>query len=391
MKRKYILLCLLIIFISIKNSNAQPKVSTPNPDTGKVTIKIAPVHPLIEKDIYGYYMNFDITIKNHTSHTLELNSVEAAIMDEKGKLALRKFMNSQGNTPGIDLLVYTLIKPGETINIFNPFHTFPLDITIASVKYGLYLDYADNQQEKDLNKRRLPVDYDESAIIEVTPRVYVAKNDYLLPLRGKIIVWDGHDFYSHNRRSPNEAADSKVKQITANSSRYAYDLMSVDEKGSMYNGSPYAKQNWYSFGKPVFAPLDGVVIATQNDVPDNDFDGKTVKSPKLDPKADPEGMGNYIILQHANGEYSMLLHLETGTVSVRPGQMVRAGEEIGQVGFSGAVVYPHLHYSVTNGTKELAAEGLPNYFNNYKLYRGAAVVNIKRSRIDSGDIVESDK
>jgi len=391
MARKYALLCPLIIFFGIKNSNAQLKPQVSNPDTGKVSINIAPVHPLIEKDIYGYYMNFDITIKNHTSHMLELSSVEAAIMDDKGKLALRKFMNNEGSAPGIDLLVYTLIKPGETVSIFNPFHTFPLDITIASLKYGFYFDYADNQQEKDVNKKRLPVDFDESVVANITPRVYIAKNDYLLPLKGKIIVWDGHDFYSHNRRAANQTTDSKVAQITANSSRYAYDLMSVDEKGSMYNGSPYAKQNWYTFGKPVYAPLEGVVVAIQNDIPDNEFDGKTVKSPKLDPKKDPEGMGNYVIIQHANGEYSMMLHLEAGSVMAREGQMVKAGQEIGEVGFSGAVVFPHLHYSVTNGTKELASEGLPNYFNDYKLYRGNAVVNIKRSRIDSGDIVESDK
>jgi len=391
MTKKYPLLCLLAAFIGINSSNAQSKLQAPNPDTGKVVVNIGPVHPLIEKDIYGYYMNFDITIKNHTSHILELSSVEAAIMDDKGKLALRKFMNNEGSAPGIDLLVYTLIKPGETVKIFNPFHTFPLDITIASLKYGFYFDYADNRQETDMNKKRLPVDYDASVVSDITPRVYIAKNDYLLPLKGKIIVWDGHDFYSHNRRSTTEMADAKVAQITANSSRYAYDLMSVDDKGSMYNGSPFAKQNWYSFGKPVYAPLEGVVIAIQNDIPDNDFDGKTVKSPKLDPKTDPEGMGNYVILQHANGEYSMMLHLETGSVSVRPGQMVRSGDQIAEVGFSGAVVFPHLHYSVTNGTKELASEGLPNYFNDYKLYRGNSVVNIKRSRIDSGDIVESDK
>jgi len=137
--------------------------------------------------------------------------------------------------------------------------------------------------------------------------------------------------------------------------------------------------------------LEGVVVAVQNNIPDNDFDGKAVKSPKIDPKTDPEGMGNYVILQHANGEYSMMLHLEAGSVMLRPGQMVKAGEEIGEIGFSGSVVFPHLHYSVTNGTKELASEGLPNYFNDYKLFRGNAVVNIKRSRIDSGDIVESDK
>ncbi len=391
MNKRLILLCLLIVFIGIKYSSAQSKPQASNPDTGKVSVRISPVHPLIEKDIYGYYMNFDITIKNQTSHTIELSSIEASIMDDKGKLALRKFMNNEGSAPGIDLLVYTVIKPGETVNIFNPFHTFPLDITIAGLKYGFYFDHADNQQQKDLNKRRLPVDYDESVVSNITPRVYIAKNDYYLPLKGKIIVWDGHDFYSHNRRSASETASSKIAQITANSSRYAYDLMSVDEKGSMYGGSPYKKENWYSFGKPVYVPLEGVVVATQNDIPDNDFDGKTVKSPKLDPKADPEGMGNFVIIQHANGEYSMMLHLETGSVRVRPGQAVRAGDEIGEVGFSGTVVYPHLHYSVTNGTKELAAEGLPNYFNNYKLYRGNTTVNIKRSRIDSGDIVESDK
>src|SRR5580704_16459923 len=103
MTRKYALLCLLIVFFGIKISNAQSKLQAANTDTGKVSVKIGPVHPLIEKDIYGYYMNFDITIKNQTSHTLELSAVEAAIMDEKGKLSLRKFMNSQGNTPGIDL------------------------------------------------------------------------------------------------------------------------------------------------------------------------------------------------------------------------------------------------------------------------------------------------
>jgi murein DD-endopeptidase MepM/ murein hydrolase activator NlpD len=87
----------------------------------------------------------------------------------------------------------------------------------------------------------------------------------------------------------------------------------------------------------------------------------------------------------------MLLHLKQGSISVASGSLVKAGEQVGLVGFSGAAFYPHLHYSVTNGAKELAAEGLPNYFNDYKLYRGNVVVNVKRSRIDSGDIVESEK
>ncbi len=388
---KLAFLCIFPALMGLNSSQAQPKPQGNKADTSKLDVRVLPERPLIEKDIYGYYINFDITIKNPTSHTIELSSIEAAIMDDKGKLVLRKFIDSRNSGSGMDELAYTLIKPGETISIFNPFHTFPPDLTIASVKYGLYFYYADNQQEKVANKTRLPIDYDASVIKLITPRVYIAKNDYYLPLKGKLIVWDGHDFYSHNRRSPQEVAEPSITQITANSSRYAYDLMTVDANGSMYNGSPYKKENWYSFGKPVFVPMDGKVIAVQNSIPDNDFDGKTVKSPKLGPKADPEGMGNYVIIQHANGEYSMMLHLEAGSVTVRPGEMVRAGDQVALVGFSGAAFYPHLHYSVTNGAKELAAEGLPNYFNNYKLYRGNIVMNVKRSRIDSGDIVESDR
>ncbi|HWZ03273.1 MAG TPA: M23 family metallopeptidase [Mucilaginibacter sp.] len=385
------LICLFVILNSFKGGNNQPELQGPDTDTSKVAIKISPVRPLIEKDIYGYYMNFDITIKNQTNHTIELSSVEASVMDKTGKLVLRKFMNSNGKAPGIDLLVYTTIKPGETVNVFNPFHTFPPDLTIATVKYGFFFNYADTQQEIDNNKKRLPVDFDESVIKIITPQVYVAKNDYFLPLKGKIIVWDGHDFYSRNRRSSTDIADPKVKEITSNSSRYAYDLMNVDGNGSMYGGSPYKKENWYSYGKPVYVPLDGKIIAVQNTIQDNEYDGKTIKSPKSAATTDPEGMGNYVIIQHANGEYSMLLHLEAGSIKVKPGQMVKEGEELGSVGFSGQSMYPHLHYSVTNGAKELASEGLPNYFNNYKLYRGNVTVNVKRSRIDSGDIVESER
>jgi hypothetical protein len=389
--KKLALMFMILFLLYARISNAQQKVQVGKPDTSKLGVAISPDRPLIEKDIYGYYMNFDITIKNPTSHTLELSSIEAAIMDDKGKLAVRKFINSEGNAPGSEILTYTVVKPGETVTLLNPCHTFSPDVTIGSVKYGFYFNYADNDQQKELNKKRLPIDYDMSVVKAITPKVYIAKNDYFLPLKGKIIVWDGHDFYSHNRRSNLEISDPTLKQITANSSRYAYDLMSVDANGNMYSGSPYKKESWYSYGQPVIAPSEGTVVALQSSIPDNEYDGKMVKSPKLDAKADPEGMGNYVIIQHANGEYSMLLHLKPGSIPVRVGEQVKAGELLGLVGFSGSAFYPHLHYSVTNGAKELAAEGLPNYFNDYKLFRGNNVMSIKRSRIDSGDIVESEK
>ena len=173
-----------------------------------------------------------------------------------------------------------------------------------------------------------------------------------------------------------------------------YDLISVDDAGNMYTGSPFNKRNWLVFGKPVCAPAGGKVIAVKNDVADNDYKGKLIQAPKMAAGVDPLGKGNYIVIQHANGEYSELMNLEKGSITVKPGDMVKNGQQVAAVGFSGNARYPQLHYTVTSSPgkqKVLAAEGVPNYFNNYKLFRGDNVVKINRSRIDSGDIVESDR
>ena len=77
--------------------------------------------------------------------------------------------------------------------------------------------------------------------------------------------------------------------------------------------------------------------------------------------ADPLGLGNHIVIDHGNGEFSALLHMEKGSIKVKVGQMVTKDQEIGTVGFSGDAVYPHLHYMVMNGKKIMTAgKGLPS-------------------------------
>jgi len=392
MIKNFAIICVTFFLFGFKNGKTSPPLHKLIADTGKVPeIRILPAKPLVEKDIRGYYLNFDISIKNQTTHTLELSSMEMSVLDIAGKLETRKFLNRNGRSPGIEVLGNVLIKPGETISIFNPFYSLPPDISMTSMKYGFFFDFADTQQQRDNNHQRLPIDYDLAAIKAFKPEIYVAKTEFWLPLKGKLIVWDGHDFLSHHRRFPISVPDKQGKVIAANSNRYAYDFMSVDLSGSMYHGSPLKKENWYVFGQPVYAPADGKVIEVQNDIPDNEFNGKVVKSPNVPPAADPLGMGNHVIIDHGNGEFSVLLHLEKGSVRLHRGEMVKEGQEIGSVGFSGDAIYPHLHYTVMNGAREQAAEGVPSYFNDYKLYRGSAVLPIKRSRIDSGDIIESDK
>jgi hypothetical protein len=392
MRKNLALLCTLLLLNCFKSNAVITAYKNPKIDSSSVaSIKITPARPLVEKDIYGYYLNFDIVIKNQTAHSLELSSIEIAIKDGTGKLVQRKFMDHNGQSPELATIGNMVIKPGESISFFNPFHTFTPDVTIASLKYGFFFNYADNQQQTDNNKHRLPMDFDASIVKLITPEVYIAKNEYHLPLKGKIIVWDGHDFYSDNRRSGDDVTGGKINVISKNPNRYAYDLMSIDGSGSMYHGSPFKKENWYVFGKPVFVPSNGKIIEVQNEIPDNEFNGKIIQAPKLAANTDTKGMGNYVIIDHGNGEYSVMQHLEMGSITVKAGDLVKGGQQIGSVGFSGSAIYPRLHYTVISSPKELLAEGIPSYFNDYKLYRGTLILPVKRSRIDSGDIVESEK
>jgi murein DD-endopeptidase MepM/ murein hydrolase activator NlpD len=59
--------------------------------------------------------------------------------------------------------------------------------------------------------------------------------------------------------------------------------------------------------------------------------------------------GNGVAIRHAGGFETRYCHLAKGSVAVRPGDAIRAGEVIGRVGLSGRTEYPHLHFSVHRG------------------------------------------
>lgn len=56
--------------------------------------------------------------------------------------------------------------------------------------------------------------------------------------------------------------------------------------------------------------------------------------------------GNGVLLEHGEGWQTQYCHLRRGSVGVRPGQRVAAGEPLGLVGLSGQTEFPHLHLAV---------------------------------------------
>lgn len=95
----------------------------------------------------------------------------------------------------------------------------------------------------------------------------------------------------------------------------------------VFNGQPRNPHSGMDIaapiGTPVVAPLDGEVV----DVADYFFNGRTVW------------------LDHGGGLLSMFCHLSAE--QVRPGERVRSGERVADVGATGRVTGPHLHWSIS--------------------------------------------
>lgn len=129
---------------------------------------------------------------------------------------------------------------------------------------------------------------------------------------------------------------------------------------------------------------DGKVVSVANDYPE-DFGGTMLKPENV--AKDPMLIaGNQVTIDHANGEFSMLVHLKHGSVRVKPDDGVKQGEVIAAVGVSGSAEEPHLHYELRTGPG-LNVEGLPSYYTQFCRLLGSRSIAVERGRIDTGDIV----
>ena len=88
-------------------------------------------------------------------------------------------------------------------------------------------------------------------------------------------------------------------------------------------------------GTPVLAARDGLVMQVESD-----FDKAGLSLEKYG------GRANFVRILHDDGTMGLYAHLQENGVLVRPGQRVRAGQQIGLSGNTGFTTGPHLHFAV---------------------------------------------
>jgi hypothetical protein len=363
---------------------------TPGPPV--VASQSAPERPIVELHNGNQFLDFDLIVRNESRLTLRLSQIELSVFDSTHRLVLRKSINTDAFAPSIAVIGKQILTPRQSLDVFNPFSEFESDVPLAQLQYSFCLLRESSQQDREKNSHRLPDDCDFRQPLTVIPRAYEGKTALILPLRGKIFVWEGHDFFAHHLRVPLSNRKVSSLGITANSNDFASDFVYADERGRAYHDDPRKLENWYGYGKPVYAPGAGVVLATANDIPDNRFEdaqATKIEHPKLPAGKDPKDIGNFALIDHLNGEYSLLVHMKPGSVIVKPGDHVAQGEQLGQIGFAGDSIFPHLHYCLMEGPEVFRVWGLPAYFLHFHRVLGASWVEVNRGSVDSGEFLES--
>jgi hypothetical protein len=141
--------------------------------------------------------------------------------------------------------------------------------------------------------------------------------------------------------------------------RYAYDFVQTDDEGrTRPEDTSAAVDNYYCYDEPVLAPADGVVVDAWDAASEAARGGGFSHPLKRDIR------GSYVVIKHADDEYSNLFHLRPGSVEVEPGDRVARGERLGRCGHSGNSSEPHLHFQVQDHPGFEMAASLPVQFDD---------------------------
>lgn len=154
---------------------------------------------------------------------------------------------------------------------------------------------------------------------------------------------------------------------------YAIDITSEGEGEGARPGPvllwPFGRrpEAYPAFGAPLFAPADATVVGADDAQRDHltrtSLPGVlyllVVESVARSLGGARRVTGNHLVLDLGDGVYAMYAHLRQGSLKVRPGDRVTAGQTLAACGNSGNSSEPHLHFQLMDAPDPKVARGIP--------------------------------
>lgn len=135
--------------------------------------------------------------------------------------------------------------------------------------------------------------------------------------------------------------------VDIDTSKHAKDYRCGTLTYDSHNGTDFRLKSLAAqqVGVNVVAAADGRVTRIRDGVTDI-----SVRSTGKEAVRDRE-CGNGVVVAHSGEWETQYCHMAQGSVAVKPGQSVKTGQKLGQVGLSGLTEYPHLHFTVRHRGK----------------------------------------
>lgn len=161
--------------------------------------------------------------------------------------------------------------------------------------------------------------------------------DYRLPCNGSWFVMQGGDTLNvnHHMRVPSQWFGVDLSKVGGLSGR------------ELFRGTGRSIKDFYSWGDLVLSPVAGTVEAIHDGEPDNELGKTDAKKP----------FGNFVCIRVGPSEYAFLAHFQKGSIKVKAGDKVKAGQVLGKCGNSGNTTSPHIHFHVQNKPKPFTGRG----------------------------------
>ncbi len=300
--------------------------------------------PVVEIEIRGPLVPVQANAKWHLAYELHITNLERKPMtlskvEVVGKTAFPpETLNRNLYHPGLGRITNPrLIPAGKRVILFSWVTT---DSRPQALRHRIFFE---NEKPLTLPEKAVP----KTGSITIAP-----------PLRGAHwMTGNGPSNLSAHRRALLPAGGR-----LSCSQRFAIDFVRLGENGLTFQGDRKKNESYHAYGEEILAVAAGTVVSIKDGIPEN-LPGIRSRAVPITPETLG---GNFIVLKLAPRHYAFYAHLQPGSLRVRVGERVKAGQTLGLLGNTGNSTEPHLHFHVMQGRDPLASEGIPFTFRRYQ-------------------------